>query len=423
VKPIRSSAVLAAGTLLLLGVTTLLHAHDFWLVPNAFRVPVGADVVVLGQTSSRFPTSEAAVSPDRVADARLLDATGDEPIRDLAVDGASLRIRHRPASAGQRIVALTLQPRQVRESAEGFRRYLVLEGAPEALERYEREGLLPADSITRRYTKYAKAVVEVGEGGPRSYARTAGHPAEFVPLADPARLSAGDTLPVRLLYRGAPLGGVHVHAGSVPGPAGTAEERAVTLTTEPDGVARVPIDGPGLWNVRALHVVPSDPGSGADWDTHWVTLVFGVDAGGAGPSPHVAAAAPTTPDSAAVAEIVHRFHAALEAGDSATALRLLADDAIVLESGGVETKEEYRSHHLPGDIAFARAVARETGPVRVVVRGDVAWATSTSTMRGTYRDRPVNSQGVELMVLERTPEGWRIAAIHWSSRALRTPGS
>jgi ketosteroid isomerase-like protein len=125
-------------------------------------------------------------------------------------------------------------------------------------------------------------------------------------------------------------------------------------------------------------------------------------------------------DSAAVAEVIHGFHAALEAGDSTAALALLSDHATILESGASETKEEYRSHHLPGDIAFARAVQRESGPVRVVVRGDAAWATSASVMRGTYRDRPIHSQSVELMVLERTEAGWRIAAIHWSSRALRS---
>jgi ketosteroid isomerase-like protein len=129
---------------------------------------------------------------------------------------------------------------------------------------------------------------------------------------------------------------------------------------------------------------------------------------------------PGEADSAAVAQVIHRFHAALEAGDSATALGLLSGDAKILESGGIETKEEYRSDHLPGDIAFAQAVARESGPVRVVVRGDVAWATSESVMRGSYRDRPINSRSVELMVLERTGEEWRIAAIHWSSRALRS---
>jgi uncharacterized GH25 family protein len=279
-KPVsrrRYSVVVLGGAALVLTFTTVLRAHEFWLVPNAFRVSEGDHVEVLGQTSSRFPTSEAAVAAERVAEARVLGAADEARIDDLSVTGTSLRIRHRPASAGQRIVAVTLHPRSVRASAGDFRRYLVLEGAPEALERYEREGILPTDSITRRYTKYAKALVEVGGGGPRAFWRVAGHPAEFVPLADPAGAAPGDTLPVRMLYRGRPLAGVHVHAGSVPGAASEEEERAVTLTTDAAGVARVPIDRPGLWNVRAIHVVPSEPGSGADWDTHWVTLVFGID--------------------------------------------------------------------------------------------------------------------------------------------------
>lgn len=123
-------------------------------------------------------------------------------------------------------------------------------------------------------------------------------------------------------------------------------------------------------------------------------------------------------DSSAVASTVDQYHRALASGDSATALRLLAPDAVILEGGGFETRAEYRSHHLPADIAFARAVARERGPVRVVVDGDVAWATSTSTARGQYGDREISSAGAELMVLTRTSEGWRISAIHWSSRAL-----
>jgi ketosteroid isomerase-like protein len=420
----QSAAVLLGSVALLLGATAALEGHDFWLVPNAFTITTGNQVEVRGQTSSRFPTSEAAVGPERVADARILSATQEARIRDLSVSGTSLRIRHRPASAGQRIVAVTLHPRAVRESAEGFRRYLVLEGAPEALERYEREGILPTDSITRRYAKYAKTLVEVGNRGPRAFSRVAGHPAEFVPLIDPSVLSAGDTLPVRLLYRGQPLSGVHVHAGSVRSASSTDEERVVTLTTDSEGTARVPIDRSGLWNVRALHVVPSDPGSGADWDTHWVTVVFGVEGSGqATPVARTPGEATDGPDSAAVAQVVHHFHAALEAADSLTALRLLKEDAIILESGAVETKQEYRTHHLPGDIAFARAVRRQAGPIRVVVRGEIAWATSTSTMRGTYRDRPVNSQSVELMVLERVAERWRIAAIHWSSRTLRPTAS
>jgi uncharacterized protein (TIGR02246 family) len=121
-------------------------------------------------------------------------------------------------------------------------------------------------------------------------------------------------------------------------------------------------------------------------------------------------------DSAAVAAVVARFHDALAAGDSAAALALLADDAVVVESGAVETREQYRRHHLPADIGFARAVRSERAPVRVTVRGEAAWTVATSATRGTYRGRPVNADGAEVMVLARTADGWRIAAIHWSSR-------
>jgi ketosteroid isomerase-like protein len=124
-------------------------------------------------------------------------------------------------------------------------------------------------------------------------------------------------------------------------------------------------------------------------------------------------------DSVEVARTVERFHAALVRGDSAAALALLAPGATILESGGVETVADYRAHHLPADIEFARAVPSVRGAARVTVRGDVAWATSTSETKGEFRGRAVNSAGAELMVLTRAADGWRISAIHWSSRARR----
>lgn len=131
-----------------------------------------------------------------------------------------------------------------------------------------------------------------------------------------------------------------------------------------------------------------------------------------------AASTPAT-DSAAVAGVVHQYHQALASGDSTAALALLAADAVILESGGIETRAEYRSHHLLSDIAFARAVTSERGPIAVKTSGDAAWAASTSTTRGQYGERTINSAGAELMVLTRAPDGWRISAIHWSSRNVR----
>jgi ketosteroid isomerase-like protein len=134
----------------------------------------------------------------------------------------------------------------------------------------------------------------------------------------------------------------------------------------------------------------------------------------------------STSDSSDAAQAVKRFHAALAEGDSVTALRLLAPDARILESGDTESREEYRRHHLPADIAFARAVPSTHAVHGVVVMGDVAWVSATSESKGTWNGRAVNSVGAELVVLSRDPHAahaaprgaapWVIRAIHWSSR-------
>lgn len=117
-----------------------------------------------------------------------------------------------------------------------------------------------------------------------------------------------------------------------------------------------------------------------------------------------------------IISIVDAFHGALASGDSTLALSFLAEDAIILESGGIEDREHYRTGHLAADIRFARAVSRERGQIRVTREGDVAWAHSRSTSKGKMGDREIDSRGAELMVLSRTNGEWKIRAIHWSSR-------
>jgi ketosteroid isomerase-like protein len=117
------------------------------------------------------------------------------------------------------------------------------------------------------------------------------------------------------------------------------------------------------------------------------------------------------------ADVVRDFHAALIAGDSVRALSLLAPDVMIFESGGVESsRDEYMQHHLGSDMLFAGSVAREVIEQWTDESGDVAWVLSTSTTKGTFRDREIDSRGVETMLLRRTADGWRIVHIHWSSR-------
>ncbi|MDE2147575.1 MAG: nuclear transport factor 2 family protein [Burkholderiales bacterium] len=128
---------------------------------------------------------------------------------------------------------------------------------------------------------------------------------------------------------------------------------------------------------------------------------------------------------ASAAATVQRFHAALAAGDARAAADLLAPDAVVLEGGEQQSRQDYLAHHLGADIAFAQAVRSRAGRPEVGVSGDVAWVSRTSTAHGEFNGRPVDLAGAELVVLTRTLAGWRIRAVHWSSRRIEpaAPGA
>ena len=266
--------------------TSALAAHDFWLVPDAFAVTPGGRISARGQTSSLFPTSLSAVTPDRIVETRVLTAGADVSVADIGVRQQSLVLGYRPTTTGQHVIGVRIAPRTLRESPASFRRYLDLEGAPEARLRYEQEGLLAAvggDSISRRYAKYAKSFVEVGMGA-RAFSRTLGHPLELVPLTDPANVRVGDTLRFRLLLLGTAAPLAHLHAGSAPPGAVTTDTAAarrwaasdVSVQTDSAGVVSVVVTRAGVWNVRTLQIVRAVKGSGADWDVHWATIVFQV---------------------------------------------------------------------------------------------------------------------------------------------------
>lgn len=269
-----TSGRLGVVATLVVAASLAVGAHDFWLVPDAVAVGKGADILIRGQTSSAFPTSESAVTVDRVTDARVIGAADEENIAARSIEGLSLLLRHRPRSAGQKVIGVSLGWRNVSETAESFRRYLVLEGAEDALKRYEQAGTLPTAPIVRRYAKYAKTVVEFGDG-PRAFARTLGHPLEFVPLADPSALRAGSSLRVRILFQGMPRAKARVHAGIAPAK-GRPPAKDLELLSSEDGIVMVPVAASGLWNVRAIHVTPTPAGVGADWEVHWASFVFSV---------------------------------------------------------------------------------------------------------------------------------------------------
>jgi ketosteroid isomerase-like protein len=117
-----------------------------------------------------------------------------------------------------------------------------------------------------------------------------------------------------------------------------------------------------------------------------------------------------------VTAVVESFYGAMKAGDKAAAMRVIAPDAVFLESGKLETRAEYEANHLPADIEFESQVTGKRGPWRVTFEGDTAWAIATTEYVGKFDGDPVDYVSAQLVVLTRNSGEWRIRSAHWSSR-------
>ena len=144
-------------------------------------------------------------------------------------------------------------------------------------------------------------------------------------------------------------------------------------------------------------------------------MVFGLALIGASP----ASAQELSVDEQAIHDVVVRFHGALAAGDSATIAELLAPDAVILESGGVESRSDYLSGHMRTDMRYEQSISREQTSMQISIEGNTAWAAATGRNTRESAEPVTVSNSAELMILTRVSAGWRIRAIHWSSRANR----
>jgi ketosteroid isomerase-like protein len=142
---------------------------------------------------------------------------------------------------------------------------------------------------------------------------------------------------------------------------------------------------------------------------------------GSKPPPPVAAPPATPLDAPGTASA---FSAALAKGDTSAVLSFLAENVVIYESGGQESsRDEYASHHLPLDIAFMAGMKVQVLDRKQGGSGDVAWVITRSRFTGTYKGKAVDSYSTESLVLQQSPQGWKIVHVHWSSQPVEPKAS
>lgn len=117
--------------------------------------------------------------------------------------------------------------------------------------------------------KFAKAVT--GRDAP--WDKVLGHELELVPLSDPAAVAPGQTLRVKVLFRGRPLAGVLVERGD--GVTAMAEHDIPKFRSDATGIVAIPLVKAGPHLLAIDHEVkPAKLRQLADSDLYNATLAF-----------------------------------------------------------------------------------------------------------------------------------------------------
>lgn len=266
-------ALLAAGALALASGPGVALAHEFWIQPQRFQLPVAASTPMTLQVGTGSERQRSQLPPRRVL--RFDATTSAGEIQDLrpvltlgAPDADGALSFSRP---GAYVVTLRSDAAaQSHLSAARFEAYAREEGLTPALEARAAQSAQGLDA-SERYSRQTKALLQVGEGGDQAaVTRPVGLSLEIVPEANPYALPRPASLPVRVLYEGRPLAGALVKLTDLVHDAAPLEQHR----TDGEGRAGFAMPRGGAWMMDVVWTRPLAD-EGVDFETVFSSLSFG----------------------------------------------------------------------------------------------------------------------------------------------------
>lgn len=255
------------ASIVLLLAPAALYAHDLWILPPN-QTDVGKPLIIRAHSGDEFPTSTSAPDPAKFSKrfARLPDGT-IAPIESAGTKDQSGLMRFEAQQAGVFAIGVQTIPKIIQLEAAKFNAYLVGDGLSHIFLLRHKEKSLDQPAV-ERYSKSPKLLLKIGEGK-GDPCQPLGLPLEIVPLADPFERTAGQALPVRVLFQGKPLADANL-GWDWPGPG---ERPRGTARTNEKGEALVPLANSGLFTIRLTHMT-RPKAADHEWESFWTTLTF-----------------------------------------------------------------------------------------------------------------------------------------------------
>lgn len=247
-------------------------AHEFWISPDSYVVPVGETMTAEFRVGEKLKGAAYAYIKFRAERFDIVTAKGSQPVPARMGDSPALNMEA-PGEGLVVIVHETTDSTLTYKEWAKFQKFVAHKDFAGVLDRHKARGL-PEAGFKESYRRHAKSLIAVGDGAGQDTA--VGMETEIIAKTNPYTDDLTGGMIVDVLYQGEPRPDVQVELFE------KAPDGAVEVTmhrTDDKGRAVLPVK-PGheyLADAVVLRTTGNDdPDAGPVWHSAWASLTFMV---------------------------------------------------------------------------------------------------------------------------------------------------
>lgn len=257
-------------TSVLMGVVTLVWAHEFWLQPDKFLLKIGETIDIRIFVGENFQGEKWPDTKDKIVKLMHYSGVSEEEIVSKVPDNDHKRINISFQTAGNHLIAFNNKNKFIKLEAAKFNEYLKTEGLDDAAKQRKEQNNWQKEG-RELYQRCVKTLVQVGDKHDDTYKKNTGMTFELIPERNPYLIQPNQSEIFTVLYKNQPLPNAlvlawHRHQGKT-----TMKQ----YRSNAKGQIQCLLKRQGRWMISAVHMVPHTNPQEADWQSYWTSYTFG----------------------------------------------------------------------------------------------------------------------------------------------------
>lgn len=255
---------------ILLIISTLTFAHEFWLQPQKFILKPFEKTSIDVFVGENYTGEKVDASKFTVSKLTHYGKGSEEDFMSKLSTKDSVKIEASFSTVGNHLVAFNNTNKFIELKADKFNDYLKGEGLENIIKLRKQQG---KESKAGRefYQRCVKTLFQVGEVHDDTYKQNTGMRLEVIALENPYSVKDGKNIPFKVLFDNEVVTNALVLAWHSDKGKTTVEK----MRSNKQGEVMIPITKTGRWMISTVRMIPIANNPTVDYQSFWGSYTFG----------------------------------------------------------------------------------------------------------------------------------------------------